>query len=158
MRKRAEVALANPPPVIVRNLQRTLPVPLKLLRSFAPRAVAACAALSGSRRFPAGELAVLFISDRRMSALHLEFMGVPGPTDVITFQHGEIFISVETAKRQARHFGSSLINELQLYILHGLLHLRGYDDTNPAGARRMGVLQERILWRIAALTYSPKSV
>jgi probable rRNA maturation factor len=68
-----------------------------------------------------------------------------GPTDVLTFQHGEIFISVEMAKRQARVLGNALMRELQLYIVHGLLHLHGFDDRTPAGARKMKKAQEKIL-------------
>jgi probable rRNA maturation factor len=77
-------------------------------------------------------------------------MKLSGPTDVITFQHGEIFISVCMARRHARRFGNPFIRELQLYIVHGLLHLRGFEDETPLGARRMQTVQERILRRLAA--------
>ena len=80
-----------------------------------------------------------------MSRLHRQFLGETGPTDVLTFQHGEMFISVEMAKRQARVFGNSLVRELQLYIVHGLLHLHGFDDRTPAEAHRMRRMQEKIL-------------
>jgi probable rRNA maturation factor len=68
-----------------------------------------------------------------------------GPTDVLTFQHGEIFISVETAKRHARGFGTSLGHELRLYLVHGLLHLHGFDDQTETSARKMERKQARIL-------------
>jgi probable rRNA maturation factor len=64
---------------------------------------------------------------------------------VITFQHGEIFVSTETARRQARHFGTSREHELRLYIAHGLLHLRGFDDKTAAGAREMKCVQEKLV-------------
>jgi probable rRNA maturation factor len=80
-----------------------------------------------------------------MSRLHRQFLGQNGPTDVLTFQHGEIFVSAETAKRHARVFGNPLVAELQLYIVHGLLHLHGFDDRTPAEARKMNSTQERIL-------------
>ena len=54
-------------------------------------------------------------------------------------------ISAETAKRQARAFRTSLEHELRLYIMHGLLHLRGYDDKTPAGAAEMKRLQEELV-------------
>ncbi|MBO0695039.1 MAG: rRNA maturation RNase YbeY, partial [Verrucomicrobia bacterium] len=88
---------------------------------------------------------VWLISDRRMASLHRKFMYQTGPTDVLTFQHGEIFISVEMAKRQAREFGNSTTNELRLYIVHGLLHLHGFDDRTKAEARKMHRAQEEIL-------------
>ena len=72
-------------------------------------------------------------------------MHQPGPTDVLTFQHGEIFISVETAKRHARAFGNSLTRELCLYIAHALLHLHGFDDRTSAAARKMEAMQNNIV-------------
>ena len=133
----------------VRNRQRSVRVDVAALASFARRAFLACAALSAPQSLPAAELAVLLVSDRRISSLHRQFMNVSGPTDVITFQHGEIFISVPTARRHARHFGNPLIRELQLYVVHGLLHLRGFQDEKPADARRMQALQEKVLRRLA---------
>ncbi len=85
------------------------------------------------------------ISDRKISELHRRFMQIEGPTDVITFQHGEIFISVETAERQAEAHHTSLNHELRLYLVHGLLHLHGFDDREPAATRRMQAAQERIV-------------
>ena len=80
-----------------------------------------------------------------MARLHRQFLGQTGPTDVLTFQHGEIFISAETAKRHARLFGNSIMRELQLYVIHGLLHLQGFDDRTQAEARKMQTAQEKIL-------------
>ena len=80
-----------------------------------------------------------------MSRLHRQFLGQSGPTDVLTFQHGEIFISAERAKRHARLFENSIMRELQLYIVHGLLHLHGFDDRTRAQARKMRRTQEKIL-------------
>jgi probable rRNA maturation factor len=139
------------PAIEVRNAQRRIRFDLAALNSFARRAVVACAAgdLPTSvvlSRF--AEVLVVVISDRRMSDLHWRFMKVRGPTDVITFDHGEIFISVETARKNARRFGTSTMEEIQLYIVHGLLHLSGFDDRTPQGARVMATKQERILERI----------
>ena len=91
------------------------------------------------------EVFIWLISDRRMALLHRQFLGKTGPTDVLTFQHGEIFISVETARRHARAFGNSLMRELKLYVVHGLLHLHGFEDRTPAEARKMKTAQEKIL-------------
>ena len=63
---------------------------------------------------------------------------------MITFQHGEIFISVDTARANARRFRTSAEDELKLYIVHGLLHLGGFEDKTPAQARRMEAVQRRI--------------
>jgi probable rRNA maturation factor len=80
-----------------------------------------------------------------MAELHYRFLGQTGPTDVITFQHGEIFVSTETARRQARRFGSSLDLELRLYIAHGLLHLHGFDDKNARSSAEMQRAQEKLV-------------
>ena len=82
-----------------------------------------------------------------MAVLHRKFLGQAGSTDVLTFQHGEIFISAETARRHARAFGNSLMGELKLYIVHGLLHLHGFDDQTTGEARKMKTAQEKILRR-----------
>lgn len=88
---------------------------------------------------------VVLVTDKRIALIHRQFMGIAGPTDVITFQHGEIVISVDTAARQASAFGSSLHRELTLYVVHGLLHLHGFDDRTARDAARMTRAQERIV-------------
>jgi probable rRNA maturation factor len=141
--------MGKPPPRIsVRNLQRKIPVNIAVLEVFAGKVVRLCLELQKRKRTDLrklGNVFVCLISDRRMSRLHREFLGQVGPTDVLTFQHGEICISVETARRHARVFGNSLVRELQLYIVHGLLHLHGFDDRTPADARKMKSAQEKIL-------------
>jgi probable rRNA maturation factor len=117
------------------------------LSVFAKRALTSCLSYSPKcrkalRRLP--DISILLISDRRMSGLHARFLSRPGPTDVITFDHGEIFISVETARKNARRFSSSTVAEIRLYIVHGLLHLCGFDDQNHLAARKMQEAQQEI--------------
>jgi probable rRNA maturation factor len=134
--------------IVVRNQQRTVTVNSRALQDFADRALPACLKLSGRKREVVSQLdevSVVLVSDRRIAELHRRFLNERGPTDVITFEHGEIVISAETARRQARAFRTSLEHELRLYIVHGLLHLRGYDDKMPAGAAEMKRLQERLV-------------
>lgn len=136
------------PAIAVRNLQRAVAANIPALQEFAERALQLCRRrrskqVTQLQKLPS--LHVLLISDRRMSALHRRFLGQTGPTDVITFGHGEIFISVETARRHARRFGNSLQRELQLYIVHGLLHLHGFNDERTGEARRMAAAQEKIV-------------
>lgn len=139
----------EPPTISVRNLQRKIPLDRIALEQFAQEAVRFCYHQIGSGLTSHDEIGVLLVSDRRMSELHRRFMQIAAPTDVITFQHGEIVISVETAQRQAKAFGTSLEHELRLYLVHGLLHLQGFDDHAPAARRRMNSIQERIV-RLAA--------
>jgi probable rRNA maturation factor len=103
--------------------------------------------LSLSRAELPEEILVVLVSDRKICAIHQQFMGIADPTDVITFQHGEIVISVETAARQAAEYGTDLLHELRLYIAHGLLHLAGYDDHSEDGFREMAKLQNELVER-----------
>lgn len=136
------------PEILVHNLQREISVNVAELEKFADNAVQNSLQLHQRQRTDLRKLRKVFvwlISDRRMALLHRKFLGQSGPTDVLTFQHGEIFISVETARRHARAFGNSLVRELNLYIVHGLLHLHGFDDQTPGKAHKMKVAQEKIL-------------
>jgi probable rRNA maturation factor len=136
------------PEIVLRNLQRKISVNVAELEEFTGNAVQHSLQLHPRKRTDLRKLNEIFIwlvSDRRMALLHRKFLGQSGPTDVLTFQHGEIFISVDTARRQARAFENPLLRELKLYIVHGLLHLHGFDDQTPAEARRMRNAQEKIL-------------
>jgi probable rRNA maturation factor len=94
------------------------------------------------------QVLVVLVSDRKIAAIHEQFMGIASPTDVITFQHGEIVVSVETAAKQASEYGTDLLHELRLYITHGLLHLAGYDDHSEKGFREMSKLQNELVAKI----------
>ena len=134
--------------ILLRNLQRKISVNVAELEKFAGNALQHSLQLQKGKQTDLRKLSEIFIwliSDRRMKLLHRKFLGQSGPTDVLTFQHGEIFISVDTARRHARAFGNSLLRELKLYIVHGLLHLHGFDDQTPAEARKMKTAQEKIL-------------
>ena len=119
-----------------------------LFQQFATRAFERCCALKGAavasiRGLP--EISVILVSDRRMAALHLQFMQVAGPTDVLTFQHGEIVVSVETAQENARRFGTAPMDEVRLYVVHGFLHLLGFDDRKVKSSRIMEAAQQEVL-------------
>jgi probable rRNA maturation factor len=144
--------MKSSPRVSVRSLQRKIAVNIADLERFGRKAVALCLRLPRNKKTDLErleEVSILIISNRRMSALHGRFMNEAGPTDVISFRHGEIFISAEMAKRNARRFGNSLAHELRLYIVHGLLHLHGFDDRDAAGVRAMAALQQRIVAKAA---------
>jgi probable rRNA maturation factor len=128
--------------ISVHNRQRAIKLDVAHLQAFAERALAHVSKIKTARL---SEIDVVLISDKRVSALHRRFMNILGPTDVITFQHGEIFISVETAWRQARQHNTSTLQEIELYIVHGLLHLAGFDDKTAAAARIMRKIQTRIV-------------
>jgi len=88
---------------------------------------------------------ISIIDDKQIAKVHGEFMDDPSPTDVITFDYGEILVSAETALSNAEEMQVSLENEVLLYIIHGMLHLGGYLDDSSAGFNEMKSLQEMIL-------------
>ena len=137
--------------ITVRNRQRRSHLDLDSLQSFSERALQLSLGKKGRGPLATSpQVDVLLVSDRRIAAIHQEFMNIPGPTDVITFQHGEIFVSVETAKRNARRFKTTTDREIRLYIVHGLLHLQGYDDKRPRDAQAMEATQSKILQALSA--------
>lgn len=88
---------------------------------------------------------ISLVSDESIAKVHGEFMAEPTPTDVITFQHGEILISLDTAMRQAAENSEPYEREVTRYIVHGLLHLAGWDDREEAERAAMHGVQEQIL-------------
>jgi probable rRNA maturation factor len=90
---------------------------------------------------------ISIVDDPTIADVHARFMDLPDPTDVITFDHGEILISADTASRNADDFGGGhdRDREIALYAIHGLLHLNGHEDKTPQGAKEMAEVQERIL-------------
>lgn len=144
--------MSAPPELTWINRQRAVPAKqlrLANVRSAIerawPEAVAAACRGSVLDRLP--EICFVLVSDARIAALHDEFMQDPTPTDVITFRHGEIVISAETARRESRRRGLALPGEVARYAVHGLLHLAGWSDGDPRAAADMRVMQEKILRR-----------
>jgi probable rRNA maturation factor len=144
------------PEIEVFDQQERLGIDLGMFNRFAADALAAVRALPATGRDRAGALPeldrveVAIVSDEVIASVHEKFMGIPGPTDVITFDHGEIVIGADTAASQGEEFGTGCAREIALYIVHGLLHLRGFDDRTAEGAEAMRALQEKILadlWR-----------
>jgi len=134
--------------ISVHNRQRALPVRLPWLRALARVALNDCAPYSADGRFALralDEVEVSIVSDRVITDVHERFMNIPGPTDVITFEHGEIVMSAQTAQVYATRYGHPLDHELALYIIHGLLHLNGYEDATAREAAGMRRLQQRLL-------------
>jgi probable rRNA maturation factor len=125
----------------VRNLQRRHSVDSRKLGAFL-RDVAA------STDADDRAATVALVADERIRALNRDYRGHDKPTDVLAFSSGDadepngppylgdIVISVETAERQARRRGSELSRELKVLVLHGFLHLLGYDHETDEGEMR----------------------
>jgi probable rRNA maturation factor len=107
---------------------------------------------------PLRELSMALVNDQRMAELHERFMGIDGPTDVMSFPleldghkraiTGEVAICVPEARRRAREHGTETKNELLLYALHGMLHLCGFDDRTDRGFDRMHRAEDMILTQL----------
>lgn len=147
-------ALPGLPRVTLTNRQRRIGLPfLAGLRRFARTVLPHCLEHPGAGEMVLPglpEVGVVLVSDRASARLHEQFLAVPGPTDVITFMHGEIVIGVAVAERQARAHRQTVERELRRYIIHGLLHLNGHEDDRPEAAAVMWRAQERLLRRHAA--------
>jgi probable rRNA maturation factor len=98
------------------------------------------------------EVSIVLVNDHKMSNLHVQFMNLSGPTDVLTFpmdeSSGEIVICVPEAKRRAKEHRTTLQNELLLYAIHGMLHLCGMDDRTRKGFDAMHRMEDHILTKI----------
>ncbi len=130
------------------NRQKTHRPDLPWLRRIVKKALPHCLAAAKSPDAPLHELEEIeftIVSDDAIAAVHAEFLDDPTPTDVITFHHGEILVSADTAVRQGADHGQPLNTELALYMIHGLMHLGGWDDHEPEEAAQMTARQEAIL-------------
>jgi probable rRNA maturation factor len=147
------------------NLQRKVRINAS---DFAPFVEALSRAVSEAHD---SEFSIAFISDRRMKELNTFFRGKDSTTDVLSFPHeaddfestsgqpnlsaarnenylGDIVVSVEQAKRQAKENKLTLDKEIKQLILHGLLHLCGYDHETDRGEMNARELELRAVLRI----------
>jgi probable rRNA maturation factor len=141
---------------MILNRQKRIPIPEASLARFLARV---------RREIKLGrrEVTVCFVDDREMARLNRRFRGKPKPTDVLSFPGngdgadefpseggtsflGDIAISPEAARRNARRFGRTLDEELRVLILHGVLHLAGYDHETDHG--EMEVLEKLLRRRM----------
>lgn len=152
-------AASTNPSVTIRNQQRTRAVDLRLLRAIVRGLFCELPLVENA------ELGVFLVAMPEMTRLNEAFLHHAGPTDVITFDyadqasrithhavavHGEIFICVDEAIRQARRFRTTWQAEIVRYLIHGVLHLLGHDDRRPAARRKMKRAENRLLRRLAS--------
>ena len=142
----------------LRNRQRARRLNRELLRRIAR------ALLEQELGLSSYELAIQFISPTKMADINRDFLAHEGSTDVITFDYrqgyepertvqlnlaGEIYISVADAVAQAGAFSTTWQEEVIRYIVHGVLHLRGYDDLKPEKRKIMKREENRLVRRLA---------
>ena len=131
------------------NRQRVRPVDLRLLRQITR------VLLKDFLAVKSFEIAVHLVDAAEMTGLNETFLHHAGSTDVITFDYasgpnkvellGDIMICVTEAVVQARRFRTTWSEEVVRYLVHGVLHLKGYDDLNPAARRTMKLEENRLL-------------
>lgn len=99
-------------------------------------------------------VAVVLVDDAEIQRLHRDFMAIDEPTDILTFPYdpefnggigGDLVISVDTAREQGADHGNTVAQEIEFLIVHGVLHLLGWDDTDPNDRARMLARQTEIL-------------
>jgi probable rRNA maturation factor len=124
-------------------------------------------ALLGELKVVQAELGVTFVADEEMTLVNETFLQHEGSTDVITFDHtpeqdsrrkvvrdalhGELFICVDEANRQAKRFRATWQSELTRYIVHGVLHLLGHDDHRAADRLMMKREENRLVRKLASM-------
>ncbi len=120
--------------------------------------LAEAAGLASRWRGDAAVLQLVCTGSRRMAELNRKFLAHEGPTDVLAFDlsagagvpgeprtAGEVYVCPEVAAKAAGRYGTTPAHELLLYMAHGMLHLAGEDDHEPASRRRMRRLEKKIL-------------
>lgn len=101
----------------------------------------------------AGAVAVLLADDDAIAALNQQFRGKPGPTNVLSFPPaageaaflGDIALAAETIAAEAENQGKSFVHHASHLVVHGFLHLLGYDHIEPEDAERMEARERAIL-------------
>jgi probable rRNA maturation factor len=104
-----------------------------------------------------GDLTLVFTDDAQLQQLNRDYLGIDAPTDVLSFPSsetdpetgapylGDILISVPRAAEQAEVAGHPLVQEVQLLVVHGVLHLMGHDHADPQEKKKMWPAQAEIL-------------
>ncbi|MFQ6048997.1 MAG: rRNA maturation RNase YbeY [Phycisphaerae bacterium] len=117
------------------------------------RVAAAVLKRQGCRQY---RLSIAVVDDAQMARLNRRHLGRAGATDVLAFDlsdgrscggeiDGEVVVSAETARREARRRGGDVRAELMLYVVHGILHLSGQDDSTPRRAAAMHRREDGLL-------------
>jgi probable rRNA maturation factor len=136
--------------IIIKNLQNKIPVRASKIR----RTVSEVISAEGLAK--KGEVNVSFITDTRIKKLNSRFHGRETATDVLAFDLSrnqeeliaDIYISADTALKNSRIFSAHPERELLLYVIHGLLHLAGYDDHKARDVKAMRRKEEFYLKKI----------
>jgi probable rRNA maturation factor len=105
-----------------------------------------------AERIQQANVSLVFVGSRYCRSLNRKYLGHDFVTDVLSFTlepaknlEGEIYVNIDKARQQAREYGVSMANELARLVIHGTLHLLGYDDRTLRAAKHMRKREERHL-------------
>lgn len=109
------------------------------------------------------EISLAFVDNPTIHRLNRQFLDHDEPTDVLSFPlsdsgkklSGELVLGAEVAQQRAQELGHEVQAELSLYVIHGLLHLCGYDDHDPEAAREMRRREKHYLAQLGLPDISP---
>ena len=118
--------------------------------------------LDAMRIHPEADMAIILVDEAAMEQLHVQWMGEPGPTDVLSFPMdelrpgnddevtpagllGDVVLCPQVAEVQAESVGHSTMDELYTLTTHGILHLLGFDHAEPEEEKEMFSLQRDLL-------------
>ncbi len=116
---------------------------------------------------PEAELSLVLSNDARLRDLNNQFLNIDEPTDVLSFPSdetdpdsaapylGDVIISYERANLQSQAAGHSIKDELELLVVHGVLHLIGYDHADPEEQQAMWAVQSEILEQLGSSISPP---
>jgi probable rRNA maturation factor len=141
-----ESKISDLPQLLWANRQRSVKIDLERVRAIVQAALPLCVKKPRKRGLvlpPVVEITLL--GEAAIAKVHGEFLEDPTPTDVITFEHGEILIGVPIAAANARKFAHPADHEVALCAIHGLLHLLAYDDLTEPERVIMHARQDEIL-------------
>lgn len=150
----------RPPDLVVRQRQRLWPLNTTRIQRWARSALPQClaAARPGAPLLSLACVEVSLLSNRAIARVHAEFFADPSPTDVITFDHGEILVGAGIVSHQAETFGHTPTAEAALCVIHGLLHLAGWQDERPQDASAMRKKQAMIFDQAGKTLSSPAAI
>jgi probable rRNA maturation factor len=133
-------------------LQKDLPIATQAARQIVKAVLA-------REKVAPRHIAIHFVTEERISELHALFFNDPSPTDCISFPIdslvlGDIFVCPKTAIRYAERHGLDPHEETSLYVVHGILHLLGFDDQDPQARRIMRKKEKSCMAHLKALNLS----
>ena len=136
------------PRIELYNRQEAIHLDMGYVEEAVKRALPLCfkKAVAQSPLVSLEQVEVSIVCAEDISEVHARFLNDPTATDVITFDHGELIVSASMAEEKAVELGHSTEVELLLYVVHGLLHLGGYNDKSESEFREMSRIQEAI-WK-----------